>query len=262
MSGAAAAGVVADGAIEDLRRLEIAVERDLFRFMLRLDTEAGEDALIKRQTQTQAFVLRQVQRRLEEAGEAVRSAAGARAVEAVEAVLGAPPSTLPLDVRTELDALVNGQMADVAAVFKAGAFEMRAAVAEGVLSGGSLADAVERVQGELRTTYRRAQAAVDAAIMAVGRRTVIAAAKDSGIPDLVYVYVGPKDVKNRPFCSQWVGKAVIDPENLDNGQGLPADDFCGGYNCRHSWAPAPIDDVVADGIPIYRSSGARYIVEV
>jgi hypothetical protein len=261
MSGAAAAGVVADGAIEDLRRLEIAVERDLFRFMLRLDTEAGEDALIKRQAQTQAFVLRQVQRRLEEAGEAVRSVAGARAVEAVEAVLGAPPATLPLDVRTELDALVNGQMADVAAVFKAGAFEMRAAVAEGVLSGGSLADAVERVQGELRTTYRRAQAAVDAAIMAVGRRTVITMARESGL-DLAYVYVGPKDVKNRPFCSQWVGKAVIDPEGLDNGQGLPADDFCGGYGCRHSWAPAPIDDVVRDGIPIYRSSGARYIVEV
>ena len=230
MSGAAAAGVVADGAIEDLRRLEVAVERDLFRFMLRLDTEAGEDALIKRQTQTQAFVLRQVQRRLEEAGEAVRSTAGVRAVEAVEAVLGAPPATLPLDVRTELDALVNGQMADVAAVFKAGAFEMRAAVAEGVLSGGSLADVVERVQGALRTTYRRAQAAVDAAIMAVGRRTVLTMARESGL-DLAYVYVGPKDVKNRPFCAQWVGKAVIDPEGLDNGQGLPAYDFCGGYNC-------------------------------
>lgn len=263
MSGAALAGVVADAAVEDLRRLELALERDLLRLLLSLDTVPGEDSLVRRQAQTSAAVLAQVRRRLEAEGEAIRGVVGQRAIEAVGAVLGAPPATLPLSVREELDLIVSNQLEDVVRTFRLAVPEMREAVARGIASGGSLADVVEEVRARLATTYQRASAAVDAAIMAAGRHAVMAAAKAvEGDLDLVYVYVGPRDAKNRPFCRAWVGKAVTDPARLDNGQGLPADDYCGGFNCRHSWAPTPVETAVREGIPIYRPDGLRLVVDV
>jgi hypothetical protein len=263
MSGADAAGVVADAAVEDLRRLEQALERDLLRILLSLDTMPGEDSLVRRQAQTSAAVLAQVRRRLEAEGETLTGVVGQRAIEAVAAVLGTPPSTLSVDVRRELDAIVGGQVADVVAVFKLAREEMRDAVSRGITSGGSLADVIEEVRARLSTTYVRASAAVDAAIMAVGRRAVVSAARElDGELDLVYVYVGPRDAKNRPFCKLWVGKAVTNPARLDNGQGLPADDYCGGFGCRHSWAPTTVETAVAEGIEIYRPDGSRLIVDM
>lgn len=257
MSGASAAGQFSDRAIEDLRAAQSAIERDLLRILLSLNTESGSDSLIRAQGQTSAAVYRQIAARLEQAtGEAI-SIAGRRAVEAVEAVAGAPPSTLSVDVRAELDQIIDGQAADVVRVFGAAQRQMREAVARGVLSGGSLADIVEEVQAELLITYRQAQTAVDTAIMGVGRRAVMAGAAEvekEGI-DLLYVYVGPRDDKNRPFCREWVGKAVTNPDRLDNGQGLPVEDFCGGYNCRHSWAPSFVDATVSEGYRIFDTTG-------
>jgi hypothetical protein len=261
MSGADAAGPEADAAIADLRALARVLERDLFAAVLALDTEPGEATLLRRQTT--AAVLRQVSDRLRLAGEEAISVAGARALAAVEAVYGAPPSTLPLDVRAELDAIMDRQMADVVKVFDGAQRAMRDAVSRGVLTGGSLADVVAEVQEVLRITSVQAQAAVDAAVMAAGRRAVMAAAADiEDTVDLVYVYVGPKDAKNRPFCRTWVGKAATNPERLDNGQGLPVDDYCGGYNCRHSWAPTLVENALAEGYRIFDTSGGRDDVDV
>lgn len=256
MSGADLAGPVADGAIEDLRAAQEAVDRDLLRILLRLNTNDGEDSLVRRQGQTAVAVYRQISDRLAQAGEDAISVAGERALAAVEAVIGAPPATLSLDVRAELDQIVSRQAADVVRVFGDAEREIRAAVARGVTSGGSLGDIVADVSIAMRRTYAQAQAAVDAAIMAVGRRAVMAEAaivEDEGIP-LVYVYVGPRDGKNRPFCAQWVGKAVTDPARMDNEQSLPVDDYCGGYNCRHSWAPQLIPDALANGYSVFDTS--------
>lgn len=254
MSGADDAGLVADDALEVLNRARNALERDLLRIILQLDTEPGEDSLVRRQGQTAAAVYRQIVQRLEQEGEYVVSAAGDAALASVEAVLGAPPTNLSVDVRAELDQIVNGQAADVVRVFGQAQREMREAVARGVLSGGSLTDVVLDVQRALDTTYSKAQSAVDSAIMAVGRRAVMSEAaiveEEGGVP-LVYVYVGPRDQKNRPFCRQWVGKAVTKPSALDNGQGLDVEDYCGGYHCRHSWAPMLIREAVAQNYRIF-----------
>lgn len=56
-------------------------------------------------------------------------------------------------------------------------------------------------------------------------------------PDQPYLYVGPKDLRNRPFCKERVGLVLTRDriETLDNGQ-LPNPFVTGGgYNCRHSW---------------------------
>jgi len=258
MSGADAAGPVADSAIEDLRAVRDALQRDLLRILLQLDTEPGEDSLVRRQGQTAVAVYRQVEQRLAALGDEVANVAGARAVEAVASVVGAPPSTLPLDVRQELDQIVNGQIGDVVAVFRAANEDIRQAVARGITTGGSLADIVSEVAVKLDTSVKRAQFAVDAAVMAAGRRAVVSIALDVEEGEgerMVFVYVGPRDQKNRPFCRQWVGKAVVDPRRLDNGQKLPVEDYCGGYNCRHSWAPTPIPLAIDEGYRIYDVQG-------
>lgn len=263
MSGADAAGPIADAAIRDLRALASALERDMLRILLRLNTESGEDSLIRRQGQTAVAVYRQVEDRLRLAGDDVAQRAGARAVEAVAAVAGAPPASLPLSVREELDTIVNGQTGDVAAIFGEAVDAIREGIARGIASGGSLGDIVADVAGLLDTTWARAQAAVDAAVMGAGRRAVMAAAAEVGPEfDLVYVYVGPRDVKNRPFCRQWVGKAATEPARLNNGQGLPVDDFCGGYNCRHSWAPTLLEEALREGYRIYDTSAGGVGVDV
>ena len=258
MSGADAAGPIADSAIADLRAVRDALQRDLLRILLQLDTNPGEDSLVRRQGQTAVAVYRQVDQRLARLGDEVANVAGARAVEAVAAVVGAPPATLPLDVRAELDTIVNGQIGDVVAVFRAANDQIREAVARGITTGGSLADVVAEVADRMDVTFKQAQAAVDAAVMAAGRRAVVSIALDveqATDEPMVFVYVGPKDQKNRPFCAKWVGKANVDPRKLDNGQGLPVEDYCGGYNCRHSWAPTPLPLALKNGYRIYDETG-------
>lgn len=50
-----------------------------------------------------------------------------------------------------------------------------------------------------------------------------------------FLYVGPDDRVTRPFCQERVGKTYTRTEinAWDNGQGLPASIYLGGYNCRH-----------------------------
>lgn len=55
--------------------------------------------------------------------------------------------------------------------------------------------------------------------------------------DQPFLYVGPNDLRNRPFCKEHVGQVMTRAaiEALDNGQ-LPNPFITGGgYNCRHSW---------------------------
>lgn len=261
LQGAAKAGLIADKAIDDLFRLETQLERDLLAILLRLDTVPSEDSLLRAQLQTRAAVLRQIQNRLIAEGEQLISVTGQRAVEAVAAVLGAPSDTLQTNIKRELDAIVDGQLAEVSNQFKLAQDEIRDAINKGILSGGSLAELVQAVQQKMSTTYSRASAAVDTAIMAAGRLAVYSDALDSGV-EFVWVYVGPRDDKNREFCKAWVGKACTDPSKLDNKQNLPVEAFAGGYNCRHSWAPSTIEDAIAQGIEILTPQGQSLLIEV
>jgi hypothetical protein len=73
---------------------------------------------------------------------------------------------------------------------------------------------------------------------------------ESGIT--LFVYRGPDDIKNRPFCDHLQGQTTrefsgmpsrrsrvysIDEIMLmDNGQRAPVLSYRGGYNCRHVWS--------------------------
>ncbi len=56
-------------------------------------------------------------------------------------------------------------------------------------------------------------------------------------------YEGPPG--EREFCKSRVGKSysMRDIKGMDNGQGLDAYLYRGGWNCRHMWVPVAINDV-------------------
>lgn len=259
--GAGPAGDSADAARRDLELLRQRLERELMRILSALDTERGSPALIGDQQarKNAAAVYRQVEAMLKEQGvTTIRSVLVDRTLQAIDAV--APGQVWPPNVRRELEAIVDRQIADVVDVFNVAASEVRQAVNAGVTTGGNLGDLVAAVSDRMAVAFFRATSAVDSAIMAVGRRAVVAAAKEvAADADIVFAYVGPTDAKNRPFCAKWMGredgvrKAVTAEfmDTLDNGQGLDVADYCGGYNCRHSWAPLPRDRAVARGFVVY-----------
>ena len=41
----------------------------------------------------------------------------------------------------------------------------------------------------------------------------------------------------RPWCAEHLNKtySIAEIKKMDNGQGLPVWEFCGGYNCDHHW---------------------------
>lgn len=261
MEGADAAGGSADAARRDLELLRQRLERELVRILSGLDTERGTPALVSdtEARKNAASVYRQVERMLKEQGvTTIRNIVVERALEAIDAV--APGQVWPPNVRRELEAIVDRQIADVVEVFGVAADEVRQAVNAGVTTGTNLGDLVADVADRMSVAFFRATAAVDSAIMATGRRAVVSAAKEiAGDADIVFAYVGPTDAKNRPFCAIWMGRTdgvrkAVTAEHmatLDNGQGLAVEDYCGGYNCRHSWAPIPRERAVARGFVVY-----------
>ncbi len=54
----------------------------------------------------------------------------------------------------------------------------------------------------------------------------------------LFQYVGPQN-NIREFCAAHLGRIYTAEEilRMDNGQGLPVQYYCGGWNCRHRWIP-------------------------
>ena len=56
--------------------------------------------------------------------------------------------------------------------------------------------------------------------------------------DLLWIYAGPTDGIERPFCRA-AGRDISFTRDqvgdLSNGQGMPVAEGCGGYRCRHRW---------------------------
>jgi len=64
-------------------------------------------------------------------------------------------------------------------------------------------------------------------------------AKQTGV--IYYIYDGVILAHSRDFCKQRVGRVYTIDElaKMDNGQGLPVTQACGGYNCTHHLSAIP-----------------------
>lgn len=88
---------------------------------------------------------------------------------------------------------------------------------------------------------RQVKTEIDTALSAFNRTVTVTRASDVGLK--LFLYFGPDDNKTREFCQKHVDK-IYTAEQLsamDNGQGLPVLQYCGGYNCRHHLAPLSLE---------------------
>lgn len=84
------------------------------------------------------------------------------------------------------------------------------------------------------------QTEVDTMLSGFSRTVTANKASELGLD--LFIYIGPDDKITRDFCDEVLSKdpPIYTREEIsamDNGQGLDAIIYCGGYNCRHQWAP-------------------------
>lgn len=149
--------------------------------------------------------------------------------------------------RDSIEALIQTDLSRVSGQVSAYTDTIRANMMRSVLVGERPNwDAIHdelgaRVMASLETE-------LNTSIQAFNRTVTINKAKDLGFD--AFEYLGPDDGVTRPFCVKTLaGKApgvkaralpiytADEISKMDNGQGLPVMNYCGGYNCRHQWRP-------------------------
>lgn len=244
--------------LEELQRLTV---REMQRLLARLDTERGGSELIsdKQALATVARVRVAIVTELRTRGGVVVQETERAVAEAAQAVAnGVDLGAFAAETANDIGRLTSGQADEVLKTFENGADEIGRAMRAAVSTAAPLDELVNEVAQVVQTTYLRAMAAVDAAVMASGRLVLLQAgeemAKELGTLT-VYKVVGPKDGKNRPWCSAHVGKAytrqALDADDNGEGQPKPVSAYLGGIGCRHSLAPMTANEAKADGIEVH-----------
>jgi len=231
-------------------RLSSSFYRELARVLQ--DTERALQPILRRAldgdrtatvTGARGLVLRrEVRQALERAGyDALVDAATSNAVQRMADVvlatrIGASAVKLIAPDARKLQALVDIGRVNLLQVGDDTAAAIWRSVASWVFSARPTNDILDDLFNALDEDTGVIHTLFDTQVSTFGRQVEALAVAD--LPaDQPFLYVGPNDQKNRPFCREHVGhvmtRAAI--EGLDNGQ-LPNPFVTGGgYNCRHSW---------------------------
>ncbi len=268
-SGDGSVGPIAADAHRRLEAIKAALLREMEQLLAKLNQSGGElvstrDALDNaRRIRTQVLALMR-----EEGMPVVLGIAETKVADAVEAALGARQGvrsvvdlhtnlgvTMDAEAKDSIARSVRGVLDTVADVFGEGAASMRRAMDVGVSTSAPLGELVAEVRRTLETTFDRAQTAVETAIRGAARSTLINQAERSGEAageTIVYVWLGPVDSKTRPICRENAGKAftLAALKRMDNDQGLPVENFLGGWNCRHTASPLTRESAEDEGIEV------------
>lgn len=105
--------------------------------------------------------------------------------------------------------------------------------AQGLFSQRPIEDLLDDLATGIDVEVSEARTLYDTTVNVFGRQVEALKSREGDL----YAYLGPVDVKLRPFCFQHVGKVYNKAEidALDNGQ-LPNVFLTGGgYSCRHTW---------------------------
>lgn len=131
-----------------------------------------------------------------------------------------------------LAVFTNSREQNVTIMARAYANEVRQGLADSVITGERISDfdladvPATRIFKALDTDLKTATATYSRMV-----------AMNQGLGFVLYA--GPKDARNRPFCAERVNKIfpIQTVYTWDNGQGIPANLYCGGYGCRHVLIP-------------------------
>lgn len=134
--------------------------------------------------------------------------------------------------QTRLAVFVNARQQNVSVMARAYANEVRQALADSIISNVEISD-FDLTEVEAPRIFSALENDLKTATASYGRIESLA------IGAKYVLYAGPRDARNRPFCAERVNK--IYPVEVvytwDNGQGIPAYLYCGGYGCRHQLIP-------------------------
>ena len=109
------------------------------------------------------------------------------------------------------------------------------AVERGIASNAPTSEIENDVAHQLRRYKSSAATITNSALGAFDRANTFRLAGTAKIQQFRYSGPGPE----RAFCAAHLGRVYTLDEirALSNGQGLPVQFYCGGYNCRHHWEP-------------------------
>lgn len=114
--------------------------------------------------------------------------------------------------------------------------DMKATIMRSVITGNvpNFSDLHDDIGGSL---VNNLNTELNTALAGFSRTVNLAKAEDLDID--LFLFAGPDDNVTRDFCAEKVGNIYTreEIESWDNGQGLPADIYLGGYNCRHRLDP-------------------------
>jgi len=108
--------------------------------------------------------------------------------------------------------------------------------------GSEDVDLSEDIDGLSDRASRYGETTLRTALAGMNRSMTLSKSEELGLE--LFVYLGPDDDITRPFCEARVGQVFTRQEidEWDNGQGLDAAIYCGGYNCRHQLSPISEED--------------------
>jgi hypothetical protein len=267
-NGALATEKIADRTQRDLVDILRTLEMSIRRTLAKLNSKQGKLESDVESLNTANEVRREIVATLKKLGvKAVEDLTLARAIEAVaeevKTLRVSPDVAVPVMPQAAIEQIVSGMTHEISLVFKEASDEVRIAINRGITTNSDLVDVIDKVSERLSIRVGQAATLVDAAVMAAGRRAIVSSARAANktkakidgqeLSEFVYMLIGPDDEKTRPFCRKWLNKAVTQDklDSLDNGQLNPVADFCGGYNCRHSWVPMPRAEAEGLGLKVY-----------
>jgi hypothetical protein len=246
----------ADAAIADIEKLRKVINRDIKRVLAKIVVDGDGNIAARAELRNLTTIRTQALATLEELGaRAVVTIAERRAATAAEdaaSILRAflratdpvfDPAFLP-DFDQTVQQILTGRMQQVALTFGVAVDEVRRAILVGTTTGAPLDDLIIDVQAKINTTFKRAEATVETAVISSGRAVVAESVERANMvkPDLFLLrYVGPLDRKTRPFCRKILTGVKVHTveavQKMDNGTPLPVLTSCGSWRCRHAWAP-------------------------
>lgn len=118
--------------------------------------------------------------------------------------------------------------------------QVRTEVVQQSLAGGEAGGSIDfagAVEGRSERAFARTRVEMQKTLQGYYQLLLNEQAVKAGISR--FLYVGPRDYRNRPFCTERIGNIYSRDEILamENDHGLPVILFCGGWGCRHVWAP-------------------------
>ena len=187
------------------------------------------------------------------------------------------PDGFAPDVAQEIDQAISGRFKELSEAFGNMSEDVNKALMRGAVAGLPTEDIAQQISKQLGKSEAVGRTVTTTAIHSASRAALVDTADETGA-DFVYAYVGPLDIKTRPFCRFYGfpdggGSKVAytrdalrvmsrDPtqQNQPGGEMGDVSAALGGYNCRHGLAPIFIEEAIEEGYEIRDAEAVAQLI--